>query len=244
MYKIGTLNVHQWSDSNYQYNSDKILQLLKNNDIDIIGLQETDEKPLEKFSKQLGQYNYIYNRNTAILSKYNIKNLTKDTKERYTIGRILLPNQQNIVILCLHLDYKYEPTRITQMEHIISKLELTKHPIVILGDFNALTKNDYSKKKWENIYTIRKENKWELPLTILTDRITSNQEDGWDLIDSRKIAKEISGPLTTCRFDTRIDYIYINKNLKKNWNIYKYECINAIPNITDHNLVIIFLKIN
>jgi len=130
------------------------------------------------------------------------------------------------------------------MEHIISKLELTKHPIVILGDFNALTKNDYSKKKWENIYTVRKENKWELPLTILTDRITSNQEDGWNLIDSRKIAKEISGPLTTCRFDTRIDYIYINKNLKKNWNIYKYECINAIPNITDHNLVIIFLKIN
>ena len=48
-----------------------------------------------------------------------------------------------------HLDYKYEPKRITQMEHIISKLELTKHPIVILGDFNALTKNDYSKKKWE-----------------------------------------------------------------------------------------------
>jgi len=42
MFKIGTLNVHQWSDSNFQYNSDKILQLLKNNDIDIIGLQETD----------------------------------------------------------------------------------------------------------------------------------------------------------------------------------------------------------
>ena len=40
------------------------------------------------------------------------------------------------------------------------------------GDFNALSKEDYSEEQWNNITGIRKQNRWELPKTDLTKKAT------------------------------------------------------------------------
>ena len=41
------------------------------------------------------------------------------------------------------------------------------------GDFNALTKEDYSDEEWEDIARVRARNLWERPHTELTDKVTS-----------------------------------------------------------------------
>mgnify|MGYP003325013425 CR=1 FL=1 len=46
---------------------------------------------------------------------------------------------------CIHLNYMYEPKRLNKFDNII-KNSSNSYGIWI-GDFNALTKNDYSKKR-------------------------------------------------------------------------------------------------
>ena len=106
--------------------------------------------------------------------------------------------------------------------------------VILMGDFNSLTKNDYTDKEWRYIYKIRKYHKWELPVSILTDMILQ------DFYDTRKLVKSPIGKLETCRFNTRIDYIYVNKYLKD--NILKHEHYETMPEITDHNMVISSIK--
>ena len=40
------------------------------------------------------------------------------------------------------------------------------------GDFNALTKEDYSESYWNNITEVRKRNCWESPKTELTIKVS------------------------------------------------------------------------
>jgi len=239
---IASLNVHEWSNSSGDCTIDEIIELIINSNIDIIGIQETNKQSLMKVAKKLHNFNYIYNRKTAIFSKYPIdRNMSqKTTLERYISGIVTLQDNTTIHIICVHLDYKNEPTRIKQMETIMKNRDIDNKSLILLGDFNALTKNDYSKNEWCRIASIRKSNKWEQPLDELTNKITS--QNYWKLFDSRYIANNISGPLHTCRFDTRIDYIYLNKKLINKWNINKMKHIIAMPFATDHNLVLIKLK--
>lgn len=69
----------------------------------------------------------------------------------------------------------------------------------ILGDFNALTKSDYSEKEWRDIKTVRENDNWELPVEDLTLEIKKQYHD---CLAEKGIIKN------TSRFDTRIDYIY------------------------------------
>ena len=58
------------------------------------------------------------------------------------------------------------------MENIIRLINpyVQSYPSILLGDFNALTRNDYDYSKWANIVNIREKGKWEqLPVHILTD---------------------------------------------------------------------------
>ena len=109
-----------------------------------------------------------------------------------------------------------------------------------MGDFNSLTRDDYVQKKWNDIIKVRKYAKWEYPVSELTTIITNN----WELTDIRKIASNILGPLGTCRFDSRIDYIYVNKMFIRLWENYKIIHTVTMPIATDHNLVSGMFKIS
>ena len=41
------------------------------------------------------------------------------------------------------------------------------------GDFNALTREDYTDEKWNHITGVRKQNGWELPKTELTTQVSA-----------------------------------------------------------------------
>jgi predicted secreted protein len=40
------------------------------------------------------------------------------------------------------------------------------------GDFNALTREDYTNEQWNHITGVRKQNGWELPKTELTTQVS------------------------------------------------------------------------
>ena len=80
-------------------------------------------------------------------------------------------------ITCVHLYYRDEYTRLEEVEHIKKKLDSVL-PIdncqVWTGDFNALTRKDYSEKEWETIANIREKNNWESPQIDVTKKVTIN----------------------------------------------------------------------
>ncbi len=41
------------------------------------------------------------------------------------------------------------------------------------GDFNALTREDYDTKVWQEIASVRERNSWESPKTDLTTKVSS-----------------------------------------------------------------------
>ena len=55
--------------------------------------------------------------------------------------------------------------------------------------------------------------------------------DCWETADENtKI-----GPLKTCRFNTRIDYVFTNESWKRKWKLIKIE--NIDDRASDHNMV-------
>ncbi len=198
--------------------------------------------PLKNFK----DYHHIYYRGTAILSKYPIRhhnNKKTESKNRFIAGTIILPeNHTPLHIICLHLDYQYEGVRLREIKDIMSGElnDIISRPCVMLGDFNSLTQDDYSMEKWKDITRVRQNNHWELPKTQVTSLIVNQH-----FYDSKDIAEDILGPVTSCRFHTRIDYVYVNKLFLTLYNIKQLETQIAIPYISDHNLVNItcYLKV-
>ena len=60
--------------------------------------------------------------------------------------------------------------------------------------------------------------------------------DCWGLVNGNKRI----GPVKTCRFDTRIDYVYVNEQCLKYWSLKKLETVD--DNASDHNMVIAIFK--
>ena len=242
--KIGTLNVHEWSNRSNECTEDEIIKLLSSYDLDIIGIQETNEKHLEKICKKLGSLNFLYSRKTALLSKYSIKKKSPDkTKEKYISADIRISDEIDpINVTCIHLDYMYEPKRLKEFDNIMNNSSNSYG--IWIGDFNALTENDYSKKEMAKITEQRKSSKWEEPHFNLTNKIISHHTNGYKLYDVRLNARKVLGPLYTCRFNTRIDYIYVNGKVINSFIIKEVLHVNAMPFATDHNLVIAKLELN
>ena len=75
----------------------------------------------------------------------------------------------------LHLDHRKETTRLDEIESLLRQeaFSITDDgqpnlPHVWLGDFNSLTRSDYSDKEWRNISETRSLNSWEPPKSDLT----------------------------------------------------------------------------
>ena len=62
---------------------------------------------------------------------------------------------------------------------------------------------------------------------------SSRYTGGLGLLDARKHAAVVLGPIGTCRFSTRVDYVFIAKG----WQCTRCEALEA-SKLSDHNLVI------
>lgn len=221
MYSIMSLNVHDFTNTQGYNSIHDIIEIIKN--FDIIALQEVYTK--DKLFEITKGYNYTYNNSTLIMCKFPIKNIINEKiNECFTSLIISLPNK-NILVNNIHLNHINENIRIKELNNIYKIIDYykIKYSSILLGDFNSLTYNDYNLKQINDITNIRNENNWEIPVYNITEFINC---EWFDCGEKNKKA--------TCKFNTRIDYIYT-----KNINVISYDIIKTMPDFTDHNLIYI-----
>ena len=87
-------------------------------------------------------------------------------------------SSQPFYLTCLHLDHKYEPYRVKEIDVITKTInsltcrnEGNNFPHVWVGDFNSLTKEDYAMEEWNEIIRVRKINCWERPHIDVTNKV-------------------------------------------------------------------------
>lgn len=223
-YRFATFNTHNFLNEELENTKQQIFQMIQ--EYDIVCLQEVYDEIICKQLTKLFPYTF-YNQSTMILSLFPIKGNvpTNKTKENFSASLIQLP-QKDILVVNVHLDYECEKKRIQELNQIFhyTKPYLMEYPVILAGDFNALTKNDYTTSQWKHIYKLRKMSQWELPEHKLTDKLNQFWNDSGKGYAFQK----------TCRYNTRIDYIYTNCIPVKH-----YEVIQTMPFLSDHNLVTI-----
>ncbi len=53
----------------------------------------------------------------------------------------------------------------------LAKLFESGSPQLWAGDFNALTREDYTREQWEEVARVREQNSWESPRIELTSKV-------------------------------------------------------------------------
>jgi endonuclease/exonuclease/phosphatase family metal-dependent hydrolase len=130
--------------------------------------------------------------------------------------RVVHPLVGAMEIYSLHLDHMWERNRRVQLDQLmeaISSPSSDSLPHIIMGDFNAITQSDYTPDyEDEMITTVRSNGRWEEPTYTLTAHMASlGYIDFWRRCNPNVLDADV----TTCAYHTRIDYIWISKDLEK-----------------------------
>ena len=184
------------------------------------------------------------------------KECKHDCRTRHCTARVCLGSEEDPIavdIVCLHLDHVREPTRLSELAKLVAHLsrELTALGLaptphrILTGDFNALTRDDYTAAEWARIADVRARNAWEAPVSEVTAAMTRAPTKaaplGLQMVDACRdfvTANALGACTPTSRFGTRIDYIYLSHALAGG-GVAAYECHNCMePDISDHNLVL------
>ncbi|CAF5017230.1 unnamed protein product [Rotaria sp. Silwood1] len=198
-FRLATINVHSFERSpSMSSNISELISILEPFNLDIIAVQEIQNNDKWKeFSRRLSLSFSVYGPSNGtfcngIASRYPI---------RYAI--------ENVTFAVIHLDYLDEDDRLKQ----IKEFNPYEHNIdILMGDMNALTREDYSDDYYRNIVVERREkSNWEKPHFDLTQLITYewNYQDAFKKINPTLKNEQVA----TCPYGTRIDYIYIHPRI-------------------------------
>lgn len=246
-FRFATLNVHSFrTASTFRSNIPGLTSILLPYELDLIALQEIPcQTRLDKFSSELSLPYCIYGSayeeflGNGFASRYPIS--FHSNQQSIEGKRSLLECRfdgdhqflSNRTFAVTHLDHRNEDQRLTQ----IKQFNPLEHQIdILLGDFNALTREDYSEEFYhEQIFSIRQKNSWEEGRFDLTRLITEQwgYQDAFKQMNSNKKDRELS----TCRYGTRIDYIYIYPRVNDQWILKRCEIIDT-QGLTDHQGVL------
>ncbi|PRP73819.1 hypothetical protein PROFUN_10189 [Planoprotostelium fungivorum] len=233
-----TYNIHSFGGNDHRDNLDRITAVLKATDADVIALQEvvhpTSERAgldphLKRLADALNMKYYwgeavdgfgnalltrlpVLSHSTILLpSLARPKNMHTRCALRVEIDISSLHDGAACKPLCvysLHLDHIDEERRMRQAEELMNHLK--EDHTVLLGDFNALTRQDYDDIHWKQITDHRINSRWEAPRSDLMRRM---MEDG-KFTDSMRVVYERKGQYgkhpqktKTCWAGTRIDYV-------------------------------------
>eukprot|EP01063_Lacrimia_lanifica_P007029 TRINITY_DN14452_c0_g1_i1.p1 TRINITY_DN14452_c0_g1~~TRINITY_DN14452_c0_g1_i1.p1 ORF type:complete len:368 (+),score=33.04 TRINITY_DN14452_c0_g1_i1:94-1197(+) len=111
-----------------------------------------------------------------------------------------------------------------------------RHPVdgwVLMGDFNALTKEDYTEEQREGIRNMREKACVSKPAYEVMRRL----RDDLHLIDAKSVADRFSGDLATCPYSVRVDYIMANKPLLDRCRVTSLTHKRPEHQETDHSMV-------
>ena len=244
-FRLATVNVHLFRNpTTYDSNITDLVSILEPLNLDLIACEEvinTDKWP--KFCQRLSLPYQICNANNddyfgnGIVSRYPILNPSYQTSvscpgELRSLLYCTLDCFNKLTIGVTHLDDSYEETRVKQ----IKELDPCQQNIdILMGDFNAITRDDYSEHYYREIVERKREEaRCEKPSFDLTNLITNvwNYEDAFKLVNPHLKDEQIA----TSRFGTRIDYIYVQPHLSEQWTLTKCQIINT-NGATDHNIV-------
>ena len=274
---VGSWNVHNWCDAKANRNLERVIKALNETPVDVIGLQEAMKyvhkgDKTEALQKFVGELDFkelstkgLY-QGVVMASKYKIIQ-SFHISNRLQLN-VIKYKQMLIAIIVVHFNYRDEKVRIkeySQLAEVIKEYS-SQLPLLLIGDFNALTQSDYDYKEWQRITRIRKENQWEPPQTLLMQLITSKnnfhdllylfghsrKECTGNIHSDHKQKKEANGSrwinvlggrnLGTCAYDTRIDYVLINDKMIKLFDIVQYEHLSH-GDASDHKLVRVTSKL-
>lgn len=233
--KLSTFNVNRLT------NPQQVSDYLTDNLIDICGMQEVAGIiNLNKLTCiQNGNYKAVFDESyktygNGLVYKSNYELVSKNTYiisnsgSKKSLFKVVLKNHDKLYsIYVTHLNHMSEQKRLVEWHNLLKHVNQDETHY-ILGDFNALTKSDYTKEELLEIYNVRKNNQWELPTYDLMNEITKLYHDC--ITNTFKI---------TSRFNTRIDYIFTNRPDTVN-NCYVFK----LGDIIDHNPVICDINID
>ena len=112
------------------------------------------------------------------------------------MGKLELGDYGPLFITCLHLDHRTEPKRIRELKEIIRKSYEPRKEAghIWAGDFNSLTREDYTIKEWNEIARVRSLNCWEKPRVELTDLVKKQDfQDTWQLCPDTPLVYDLIG---------------------------------------------------
>jgi len=157
-------------------------------------------------------------------------------------------NNMYLRIYCTHLDVGSERKRIQQLDQLLEKIQSSDYAEfghLLVGDFNALCREDYDEDQWNKLVSIRAKNRWEPPKSLLTKRLSelgyvdslrcaesATHETSGSFLEGFKgtTPPEVYSDVATCWAGTRIDYLWLSKDLKA--KVHKYERIES--HASDH----------
>lgn len=261
--RIISLNVHFFQDLSGNSNEQRIGKILKSFDADIVAFQEAFHTELDEGEtlpnryhlRNLSKFLNLPHRafcdvsqgfGNGLLSRFPLKHSESYFAEKIRAERrrgmlevtvehpFFDENQAKLYVV--HLDQIKESTRLEQWKIFEKYLQNNSKLQLLMGDFNALSLDDYSRDYLNRfINEVRSKNSWEPAVEFLTQRIKAAgfidcwRETNRDVRDENSI---------TCAYNTRIDYIWRRGSFSSNWKM-KFCQIFPTNEATDHHGLIV-----
>ena len=217
-----------------------VIRVLEENNVDVCGLQEVpgakqlhalfaDSPYACRFDDLYWSYGnaLVYRKDRFTLVAHTLHLLKDGSGKKGALSVDLQRNgsKQILRFFVTHLSAKTEPQRLKEVGKLLDIVKLSEIPYFICGDFNSLSRGDYSDAEWESITSVRATNHWESPKTEVVQRM---KDAGFS-----DCLSEVGKPEPTSRFNTRVDYIW-----SAGWDIRSARVVTSDHNLSDHKPVI------
>ena len=143
-----------------------------------------------------------------------------------------------MAIYVVHLEDRNEEKRVNQVKKLQEWIDSSegKLPHIIVGDFNALTRADYTDEYFAKIDSTRKKYKVEDASFEVTDILKSNYIDIFKVCHSN--VKDVD--LATSHYGTRVDYIWLSKDFSELVNTDLF--IGSQETASDHKPITVIIN--
>ena len=249
-FRLATVNVFSFQrPSTYENNIADLVSILQPLRLDLIAVEEVqNNSSWEKFCQGLSLPYSCYGAadgdafGNGIASRYPIQSSSTQVASRSFRGgaRSFLqcrlagdhPFVTDRVFAVTHLDHLSEDDRLEQIKEFKPHKQ---HVDILLGDMNALTREDYSDKYFQSmVVRKRRESRWEQARFDLTRLLTHewDYQDAFQLVNPDMKDQQVE----TCFYRTRIDYIYVHPRVSDRWVLSKCSIIDT-RQATDHHAI-------
>lgn len=257
--RVCTLNVHLWSDAAGRSNVDRVIDLLRRLDCDVVALQEVlrEGTTLARVADTLGLHHAMGAEawlGNALLAKrpldaIEIAPLTVGYEEgRCALFATVRTDRGPLDVCALHLDPHTEATRLRQLARFSESIARRAPAHLVLGDFNALRLSDYPHEALHAVRAARARHDREEPLGEVTA-----QMDALGYVDLVRLARAPTpdayrdalltplpeGARATCWAKTRVDFAWASPGAMALLALTRADIVET--DASDHHAVVVEL---